>query len=76
MRELKRKKDWQDAPLSSFIEKRDFQKVGHCLDKYVIVGHLPTSNFYKNQINNDICFDEDKKSLVLMVEQELNLLVN
>lgn len=27
----------------------------------MIVGHLPTSNFYKNQINNDICFDEDKK---------------
>ena len=58
---IEKKKDWQDAPLSSFIEKRDFQKIGHCLDKYVIVGHLPTSNFYKNQINNDICFDEDKK---------------
>jgi len=58
---IEKKKDWQNAPLSSFIEKRDFQKVGHCLDKYVIVGHLPTSNFYKNQINNDICFDEDKK---------------
>ena len=53
---IENKKDWQNAPLSSFIEKRDFQKVGHCLDKYVIVGHLPTSNFYKNQINNDDLF--------------------
>ena len=58
---IDQRKDWQNASLSSFIEKRDFQKVGHCLDKYVIVGHLPTSNFYEKQINNDICFDEDKK---------------
>ena len=38
---IENKNDWQNAPLSSFIEKRDFQKVGHCLKKYVIVGHLP-----------------------------------
>ena len=49
---IENKNDWQNAPLSSFIEKRDFQKVGHCLKKYVIVGHLPTSNFYQDQIKN------------------------
>lgn len=58
---IEKRKDWQNAPLSSFIEKRDFQKIGHCLDKYVIVGHLPTSNFHQKQINNDICFDHEKK---------------
>lgn len=58
---IEKRKDWQNAPLSSFIEKRDFQKIGHCLDKYVIVGHLPTSNFHQKQINNDICFDDEKK---------------
>ena len=30
---IENKNDWQNAPLSSFIEKRDFQKVGHCLKK-------------------------------------------
>ena len=58
---IENKNDWQNAPLSSFIEKRDFQKVGHCLKKYVIVGHLPTSNFYQNQIKNDVLMDFDKK---------------
>lgn len=58
---IEKKLDWQNAPLSSFIEKRNFQTVGHCLDKYVIVGHLPTSNFYTNQINNDIKIDHEKR---------------
>ena len=58
---IENKNDWQNAPLSSFIEKRDFQKVGHCLKKYVIVGHLPTSNFYQTQIKNDVLMDFDKK---------------
>ena len=58
---IENKNDWQNAPLSSFIEKRDFQKVGHCLKKYVIVGHLPTSNFYQSQIKNDVLMDFDKK---------------
>lgn len=58
---IENKNDWQNAPLSSFIEKRDFQKIGHCLKKYVIVGHLPTSNFYQSQIKNDVLMDFDKK---------------
>ena len=58
---IEKRKDWQNSSRSSFIEMRSFQKDGHLLDKYVVVGHLPTSNFYKDQIDNDIFIDHDKK---------------
>ena len=40
---------------------RTFYQTGHCLDKYVVVGHLPTSNQYANAINNDIIIDKQKR---------------
>lgn len=58
---IEKRIDWQNSTKSSFIEMRTFQKEGHLLDKYVIVGHLPTSNFYKDRIDNDILIDHDKK---------------
>lgn len=58
---IEKRQDWQYSSRSSFTEMRNFQKEGHLLNKYVIVGHLPTSNFYSNQINNDIMIDKNKK---------------
>lgn len=58
---LENRKDWQNSTLSSMIEMKDFYVKGHCLDEYVIVGHLPTSNQYPNLINNSIIIDEKKK---------------
>lgn len=58
---IERREDWKNSSLSSLIEMRTFQNDGHLLDKYVIVGHLPTSNFHQNHINNDIIIDEQKK---------------
>ena len=42
------------------IEMKTFYMDGHCLDDYVIVGHLPTSNQYENSINNEIIIDNEK----------------
>lgn len=58
---IEKRTDWHNSSRSSFIEMRTFQKEGHLLDKYVIVGHLPTSNFHQFHINNDIIIDYDKK---------------
>lgn len=58
---IEKRDDWKNSARSSFIEMRTFQKEGHLLDKYVIVGHLPTSNFYKDCIDNDIVINDDKK---------------
>lgn len=62
---IEKRKDWKNSSRSSLIEMRHFQKEGHLLDKYVIVGHLPTSNFYQDKIDNDIFIDEDKKIISL-----------
>ena len=54
-----------------------FYHQGHLLDDMVIVGHLPTSNYYPNQICNDIIIDEKKKiQFVLMGERVSNLFHN
>lgn len=58
---IEKRLDWKNSSRSAFIEMRNFQQTGHLLNKYVIVGHLPTSNFYKDKIDNDILIDEDKK---------------
>ena len=60
MQELKIEKTGKIHLLSSLIEMRTFYQTGHCLDKYVVVGHLPTSNQYANAINNDIIIDKQK----------------
>lgn len=62
---IEKKHDWKNGKTSSFIEMRSFQRDGHLLDKYVIVGHLPTSNFYESRIDNDIIIDQDKKIISL-----------
>lgn len=53
--------DWQNSKLSSLIEMRTFQKDGHCLDDYVVVGHLPTSNQHIDSIDNSIIIDHNKR---------------
>lgn len=58
---LENRKDWQNSTLSSMIEMKDFYLKGHCLDQYVVVGHLPTSNQHNNLINNNITIDKKKK---------------
>ena len=58
---IENRKDWQNSSTSSLIEMRTFYQTGHCLDKYVVVGHLPTSNQYANAINNDIIIDKQKR---------------
>lgn len=78
---IEKRTDWKKGKRSSFIEMRDFQKNGHLLDQYVVVGHLPTSNFCHNCINNDIMIDHEKRIIsidggtgVKMISQ-LNALV-
>ena len=58
---IEKRLDWYNSSRRSFIEMRTFQKEGHLLDQYVVVGHLPTSNFHQFHINNDIIIDDDKK---------------
>lgn len=58
---IERRDDWQNSKLSSMIEMKTFYLEGHCLDEYVIVGHLPTSNQYKDSINNEIIIDNEKR---------------
>lgn len=58
---IEKRPDWKNGLRSSFIEMRNFQQAGHVLDRYVVVGHLPTSNFYQHRINNDIIIDKNKR---------------
>ena len=58
---IEKREDWQNSSLSSMIEMKTFYMDGHCLDDYVIVGHLPTSNQYENSINNEIIIDNEKR---------------
>lgn len=58
---IEKRKDWWNSKLSSLIELQTFYRDGHCLNNYVIVGHLPTSNQYNNSINNNIIIDDNKK---------------
>ena len=62
---IEKRQDWQNSKLSSLIELQTFYHDGHCLNNYVIVGHLPTSNQYSNSINNSIIIDDNKKIISL-----------
>lgn len=53
--------DWKNSKLSSLIEMQTFYQSGHCLNEYVVVGHLPTSNQHQNAINNNVIIDHQKK---------------
>lgn len=58
------RKDYKNSGLSSMLEMQRFLDYGHLLDEFVIVGHLPTSN-YKNTIQNDIIIDYEKKIICI-----------
>lgn len=58
---IENRKDWKNSKLSSLIEMKTFFQDGHCLNDYVVVGHLPTSNQHSHAINNDIIIDNKKR---------------
>lgn len=62
---IEKRKDYQKSSLSSLLEMQMFYEKGHLLDEMVIVGHLPTSNYHKHYICNDIIIDEDKKMICI-----------
>lgn len=62
---IEKRKDYQNSSLSSLLEMKYFYNQGHLLNEIVIVGHLPTSNYYKNYIRNDIIIDEQKKIICI-----------
>lgn len=55
------REDYEHCGLSSMLEMQHFLEIGHMLKETVIVGHLPTSNYRKNTINNDIILDKEKR---------------
>lgn len=57
--------DWQNSSISSLIEMKTFYEEGHCLNKYVVVGHIPTSNHHCHEINNDIIIDHQKRIICI-----------
>ena len=58
---IEKRKDYKKSSLSSLLEMKYFYHQGHLLDEVVVVGHLPTSNYYPDQICNDVIIDEDKR---------------
>lgn len=59
------RKDYQNTFLKTLLSMQDFYNQGHLLDEMVIVGHIPTSNYHQNEINNDIIIDQNKKIICL-----------
>lgn len=62
---LEKRKDYQKSSLSSLLEMQHFYDQGHLLNETVIVGHLPTSNYFQNDICNDIIIDERKRIICI-----------
>lgn len=62
---IEQRKDYKNSSLASLLEMKYFYNQGHLLDKMVIVGHMPTSNYFENRINNDIIIDEEKKIICI-----------
>lgn len=58
---IEKRKDYQNSSLSSMLEMQRFYEKGHSLDEIVVVGHLPTSNYYQRHICNNILIDEKRK---------------
>lgn len=58
---VEKRKDYQNSSLSSLLEMQHFYDQGHILKEMVVVGHLPTSNYYLDHICNDVIIDEKKK---------------
>ncbi len=62
---IEKRKDYQNSSLSSLLEMQHFYDQGHLLDEIVVVGHLPTANYFMNGICNDIIIDEEKKIICI-----------
>lgn len=62
---IEKRKDYQKSSLSSMLEMQRFYEQGHLLDEIVVVGHLPTSNYYTRHICNDILIDEERKMICI-----------
>lgn len=58
-------KDYKASPLSSLLEMQQFYNQGHLLDEIVVVGHFPTSNYFKEYIDNSIIIDEKRKIICI-----------
>lgn len=52
---------YKQNTLSSLLEMKYFYESGHDLKETVIVGHMPTSNYYQSHICNDIIIDKEKR---------------
>lgn len=62
---LEPRRDYKHCGLSSMLEMQRFLELGHMLDEIVIVGHLPTSNYKSNRIDNSVIIDYDKKIICI-----------
>ena len=62
---IEKRKDYQNSSLSSMLEMQHFYDQGHILEEIVVVGHLPTSNYFKRHIDNNIIIDEEKKIICI-----------
>ena len=52
---VENREDWENSSLSSMLEQQFFMRNGHCIkDKYVVVGHLPVSNYSDTAIDNSL----------------------
>ncbi len=57
--------NWKDSKAEVLLSCKEFLYQKHCNDKYVVVGHWPTSNYRKNSINGDIIIDHENKIICL-----------
>lgn len=62
---IERGLDYKENSLSSLLEMKYFYNQGHDLNHYVIVGHMPTSNYDDQAIYNDIIINEEKKIICI-----------
>jgi len=47
--------DWENSSISSMLEQQFFMRNGHRIkDKYVVVGHIPVSNYSDTAIDNSL----------------------
>ena len=59
------REDYEQCGLSSMLEMQHFLDLGHQLKETVVVGHLPTSNYKSNQIDNSVIIDHQKRIICI-----------
>lgn len=57
--------DYLNSSMSSMLEQQQFLQSGHKTNKYVVVGHYPTSNYRERLIDNSVIVDHDKKIIAI-----------